>query len=74
MRIIGGKFKNKKIEVHKDSKRGWFHISDAIKAIENASLLKRSNSFTVFGISFVKPKHIIAHISFLYLTPKILRP
>lgn len=40
IRFATNLFKNKKIEVHKDSKRGWFHISDAIKAIENASLLK----------------------------------
>jgi nucleoside-diphosphate-sugar epimerase len=30
----------KKIEVHKDSRRGWFHASDAVRAIEAAAHVK----------------------------------
>ena len=43
---------------------------------EEKDILKRikSNSLIFLGTSFVKPKHIIAHISFLYFTPKIFRP
>lgn len=37
----------RKIEVHQNSARGWFHISDAIRAIEAAGHV---NDFNVFNI------------------------
>lgn len=39
--------KGKNIIIHKGSKRGWFHVSDAIRAIEAASHV---NAYTIINI------------------------
>jgi len=40
IRFASNLYKNKSIEVHKNSSRGWLHISDAVEIIERSCRLK----------------------------------
>ncbi len=53
IRFASNLHKNKSIEVHKDSSRGWLHISDAVEIIERSS---RLNKFEIINIG--NPKNI----------------
>lgn len=49
----------KKIEVHNGSARGWLHVSDAVKAIEAATRVKRYQKINI-GHPDIKPIKILA--------------
>lgn len=40
IRFVSNLYKNKSIEVHKNSSRGWLHISDAVEIIERSCRVK----------------------------------
>lgn len=53
IRFASNLYKNKSIEVHKNSSRGWLHISDAVEIIERSSRLRK---FEIINIG--NPKNI----------------
>jgi nucleoside-diphosphate-sugar epimerase len=56
----------KKIEVHRGSKRGWLHVSDAVRAIEKAAHLDRYEVINI-GHPDVRPIEVLAETIRSYL-------